>query len=363
MYNLYTYLNQVKKKENLIEEEKKKKKISKNLKYLNNIYANNFNDKLKNFIFEMCKEPIIVNNSSYDKKKIHQNNKFIFNQYITEKQRIENLLNQDKPFVKKKIKIKKRKNLSSNKIIKTNNNENNNNFRNRLLKKSISINDINDNNFKNLNKNDNKNKIIKNNSYHTFFNSIMDKFIVNKSEIYNKRNNNKSITNIFDYDNNYYTNNSYNKNNIESLLYKNIQSIQNKKIKPLNNIVVEDIDKKLFYLKKLSNSSKFLGNIKLNYETLNDEQKESSDVDLEKKINEEDNLINIDNKLFKKDDYKEISKFILKKCHFINKKFDEKEKGIKIGEGKLMMTNGMSINEFAKKYSLPYLKQNNKNLV
>jgi hypothetical protein len=28
-----------------------------------------------------------------------------------------------------------------------------------------------------------------------------------------------------------------------------------------------------------------------------------------------------------------------------------------------MMTNGMSINEFAKKYSLPYLKQNNKNLV
>ena len=361
MYNLYTYLNQVKKKEDLIEEEKKKKKINKNLKYLNDVYANNFNDKLKNFIFEMCKEPIIVNNSSYDKKKIHQNNKFIFNQYITEKQRIENLLNQEKPFVKKKIKIKKIKNLSNNKIIK----KNENNFRNKLFKKSISISNLNNNNFKNDKNNNNKNKLMKNNSYHTFFNSIMDKFIINKSEMNNKRKNNKSITNIFDCDNNnsYKINNSYNKNNIESILYKNIQNIQNKKIKPLNKIVVEDIDKKLFYLKKLSNSSKFLGNIKLNYETLNDEQKESSDVDLEKKINEEDNLINIDNKLFKKDDYKEISKFILKKCHFINKKFDEKEKGIKIGEGKLMMTNGMSINEFAAKYSLPYLKQNNKNLV
>jgi len=125
MYNLYTYLNQVKKKENLIEEEKKKKKISKNLKYLNNIYANNFNDKLKNFIFEMCKEPIIVNNTSYDKKKIHQKNKFVFNQYINEKQRIENFLNQDKPFIKKKIKLKINKNNISNNNNNTNNNNNN----------------------------------------------------------------------------------------------------------------------------------------------------------------------------------------------------------------------------------------------
>ena len=352
MYNLYTYLNQVKKKEDLIEEEKKKKKIHKKLKYLNDVYANNFNNKLKNFIFEMCKEPIIVNNSSYDKKKVHQNNKFVFNQYITEKQRIENLLNQDKPFIKKKIKIKKNKNLSNNKIIK----KDEINFRNKLFKKSISINNLNDNDFKNLKNNKKINKLMKNNSYHTFFNSIMDKFIINKNEINNKRN-----TNAFDPDINYYTNNnSYNKNNIESILYKNIQ---NKKIKPLNKIVVEDIDKKLFYLKKLSNSSKFLGNIKFNYDTIKDEHKDSSEVDLEKKINEEDNLINIDNKIFKKDDYKEISKFILKKCHFINKKFDEKEKGTKIGEGKLMMTNGMSINEFATKYSLPYLKQNNKNLV
>jgi len=355
MYNLYTYLNQVKKKEDLIEEEKKKKKIHKKLKYLNDVYANNFNNKLKNFIFEMCKEPIIVNNSSYDKKKVHQNNKFVFNQYITEKQRIENLLNQDKPFIKKKIKIKKNKNLSNNKIIK----KDEINFRNKLFKKSISINNLNDNDFKNLKNNKKINKLMKNNSYHTFFNSIMDKFIINKNEINNKRN-----TNAFDPDINYYTNNnSYNKNNIESILYKNIQNIQNKKIKPLNKIVVEDIDKKLFYLKKLSNSSKFLGNIKFNYDTIKNEHKDSSEVDLEKKINEEDNLINIDNKIFKKDDYKEISKFILKKCHFINKKFDEKEKGTKIGEGKLMMTNGMSINEFATKYSLPYLKQNNKNLV
>ena len=53
---------------------------------------------------------------------------------------------------------------------------------------------------------------------------------------------------------------------------------------------------------------------------------------------------------------KNLGKIALKKCHFINSKFDENENNqLKKGEGKLMITNGLSLNEFLDKYSLPKL--------
>ena len=71
-------------------------------------------------------------------------------------------------------------------------------------------------------------------------------------------------------------------------------------------------------------------------------------------INEDDEIIQIDNKSYLKKDLKNISKHILKKCHFISRKYnDSSENYLQEGKGKLMITNGLSIKDFSKKYNLP----------
>lgn len=47
----------------------------------------------------------------------------------------------------------------------------------------------------------------------------------------------------------------------------------------------------------------------------------------------------------------EIAKYILKKCNYIHDKNKKHEATVKAGEGKLMITGGMTVSEFLKKYN------------
>ena len=145
---------------------------------------------------------------------------------------------------------------------------------------------------------------------------------------------------------------------------KNPFKYQNKEEDIQNNTLKRNIT----YLYKLSNAEKFSGNvyndpnnIELNLNKCDKDSEQLSSLTREYNndnyyINEEDEIIQIDNKSYLKKDLKNISKHILKKCHFLNKKFnDSKENYLEEGKGKLMITNGLSLKEFTKKYNLPFL--------
>jgi len=61
------------------------------------------------------------------------------------------------------------------------------------------------------------------------------------------------------------------------------------------------------------------------------------------------NNVLINGKYYNKKDLKGISNALLKKCNYVSKHFEPKNSG----NGKLMFTRGMTVNEFAKKYGLP----------
>ena len=61
------------------------------------------------------------------------------------------------------------------------------------------------------------------------------------------------------------------------------------------------------------------------------------------------NNVLINGKYYNKKDLKGISDALLKKCNYVSKHFEPKNSG----NGKLMFTRGMTVNEFAKKYGLP----------
>ena len=81
-------------------------------------------------------------------------------------------------------------------------------------------------------------------------------------------------------------------------------------------------------------------------------KKDKRIIEMEAEQNElvrRQNNVLINGKYFNKKDLKGISDAILKKCNYVSKHFEPKN----TGNGKLMFTRGMSVNEFAKKYDLP----------
>ena len=78
-------------------------------------------------------------------------------------------------------------------------------------------------------------------------------------------------------------------------------------------------------------------------------------------IIEDEKYIIINNTIYNKtnkNDMKNLGNMALKKCHFINTKYDNnKNNNLKKGEGKLMITNGLSLNDFLDKYSLPNFRK------
>jgi hypothetical protein len=66
-----------------------------------------------------------------------------------------------------------------------------------------------------------------------------------------------------------------------------------------------------------------------------------------------DEKIYFDGEVFYKSQVDKISRKVLEKCNFINKKSNNNNTILKSGTGKLMFTNGMSLDDFSSKYKLP----------
>jgi len=102
---------------------------------------------------------------------------------------------------------------------------------------------------------------------------------------------------------------------------------------------------KMSYLKHLFTLKEEKPEIKL-------PKKDKRIIEMEAEQNEivkRQNNVLINGKYFNKKDLKGISDAILKKCNYVSKHFEPKN----TGNGKLMFTRGMTVNEFAKKYGLP----------
>ena len=104
-----------------------------------------------------------------------------------------------------------------------------------------------------------------------------------------------------------------------------------------------DYLKNLFSQQHIEGKNPF-GNIHDNQRKINDEENDSYN-----KIYRQANLVLINGKFFNKNDMKGISNAVLKECNYIKKYFDSEN----AGEGKTMITRGMTVNEFTRKYKLP----------
>ena len=78
---------------------------------------------------------------------------------------------------------------------------------------------------------------------------------------------------------------------------------------------------------------------------------ENDNIDDGFKKKDEERII-IDNKTLLKSEIDLISKAVLKRCNYFHSKHKNSEKQLKKGEGKLMITNGMSVSAFLKKMNL-----------
>lgn len=50
----------------------------------------------------------------------------------------------------------------------------------------------------------------------------------------------------------------------------------------------------------------------------------------------------------------EISKNVLTRCKYNRKKSEFNDRNLRAGEGKLMITSGLTVNDFTRKYNIPY---------
>ena len=154
---------------------------------------------------------------------------------------------------------------------------------------------------------------------------------------------------------------------------KPYQKIRKTDLKILKQMAIEDKDKhkKKFTKNKVEeNEQTELKGFFSNYEISDISGVHSKITNIKNKINrgdtiEDENLILYNNCVYYKNnqnDMNKLGKIILQKCHFVNNKFYNNENNkLQKGNGKLMITNGLSINEFIDKFSLPNL--NNRNII
>ena len=126
MYNLYIHekriLENTKKQSDSFLNEKIMKKRQEKIQKL----TNNYNNRMKNFIFSMCENPIILKNNDKEKNNVHTMRNFKFKEIITDKQRLNeiesykkklNSYEQRRKSIEKKRNIKKIKNHTNYVII------------------------------------------------------------------------------------------------------------------------------------------------------------------------------------------------------------------------------------------------------
>ena len=145
-----------------------------------------------------------------------------------------------------------------------------------------------------------------------------------------------------------------------SLSFDNMLNLseKNNKNNDINNIYKKKFKNqkrytpmKLAYLKNLFMKKDNISTMQLltkdkdnNDKKVIEDQNESNN-----KIIRQQNNFFINGIYYNKDDIKGISDAVLKKCNYITKHFEPQN----IGEGKLMFTRGMTVNEFTQKYGLP----------
>ena len=145
----------------------------------------------------------------------------------------------------------------------------------------------------------------------------------------------------------------------------NLNKIQNENLMKLKNMATNKSTHKMPFFSERRKSKSNIENKKgffLDHDFSSSISKMKS-LKLKNKeaIIEDDKYIIINNNVYNKkneSDMKNLGKIALKNCHFINTKFDDNEKNhLKKGEGKLMITNGLSLNQFLDKYSLPTFRK------
>ena len=121
-----------------------------------------------------------------------------------------------------------------------------------------------------------------------------------------------------------------------------------------NNININNFKKKFKGNKKYSPfQMTYLKNLFLQDKIIDEkdelEKDKKSFEDESNRILRQQNNVLINGKYYNKKDIKGISNAILKKCNYIVKHFDVEN----AGNGKMMFTRGMTVNEFSKKFGLP----------
>ena len=387
-----------------------KKNNLKNKIIIKDIFNENNNNNSEMFSFQLDEYNYrknyleIKNNSKKVKEKSIDN-------YLME---INNNINKIKENKKDKSTISKIKMYISNKNnkeIKDLKHKFNLNKKIILLKKGLKLKKFSKYNLNKTTKHLKKNKSdTKNNDLRikTYFNSIQQKIICNSKENNDKNNSQKETKNfkglkssssainfyyphkIYSLLNNSTNNNLKNSEEIKLNINKGHSNSTKNKIKnksvPYNNYKEEIIEK----IKVLNNPPQFdklkemeTNNLKVLKQMVIEDNKEFFKNNQEKKMNaghkgffskydlfskikdeideeeilEDKNIILYNNHIYYKDDQNDINKLgkiILKKCHFVNNKFfNNKENKLQKGNGKLMITNGLSINEFTDRFSLP----------
>ena len=154
---------------------------------------------------------------------------------------------------------------------------------------------------------------------------------------------------------------------------KPYQMIKKKDFKILKQMAIEEEDKHKKKFSKKNNEENEETELKgffSNYEISDISGVHTKISNIKNKINkreviEDENLILYNNCVYYKNDQNDMNKLgkiILQKCHFVNNKFYNNDNNkLQKGNGKLMITNGLSINEFIDKFSLPNL--NNRNII
>ena len=132
-------------------------------------------------------------------------------------------------------------------------------------------------------------------------------------------------------------------NSLDNLDFYNNININNFKKKFKNNKIYSPFQ--MTYLKNLC-----LHEEKINEEAEIEKDKKQLEEESESnKMKRRQNNVIINGKYYNKKDIKGISNAILKKCNYISKHFEVEN----AGNGKMMCTRGMTVNEFTKKFRLP----------
>ena len=152
---------------------------------------------------------------------------------------------------------------------------------------------------------------------------------------------------------------------------KPYRKIRKKDLKIIKQMAIEDEKKRIKKFKANKpeeNEDNIYNGFFSNYDISDISGINSKITNIKDKINkretiEDENLILYNNCVYYKNDQNDMNKLgkiILQKCHFINNKYNDNESNkLQKGTGKLMITNGLSINDFLNKFSLPNLINKN----